>query len=408
MDSAVGRAITPSGWMTEKLLLGLPPREYMRGLLTPFNVIAAAILLAGVPAIAYRFAYGLGAATNLTQATPWGLWIGLDMLGGVALAAGGYTVAAAVYLFGLREYRPVLRAAVLTGFLGYILAVLGLMCDLGQPWRLPFPLFFSHGTTSVMFEVAWCISLYSLVLALEFAPAVFEWLGWRNIRAWLNRIMIGAVIFGVLLSTLHQSSLGALFLTAPHKIHPLWYSPFIPIFFFVSSIVAGLAMVIAESSLSHRLFRDRLDPRRHVDLDGITLGLGKAASVVLFVYFFLKVQGVAEGGHWALLATPYGHWFLVEMLGFVLLPCLLFAHGVRSANARLVRGTAVVAVLGVVLNRLNVSIVAYNWNAAERYVPSALEILTSLTIITIGILVFRWIVNRMPVLDEHPDYRGSH
>jgi Ni/Fe-hydrogenase subunit HybB-like protein len=330
------------------------------------------------------------------------------MLGGVALAAGGYTVAAAVYLFGLREYRPVLRAAVLTGFLGYILAVLGLMCDLGQPWRLPFPLFFSHGTTSVMFEVAWCISLYSLVLALEFAPAVFEWLGWRNIRAWLNRIMIGAVIFGVLLSTLHQSSLGALFLTAPHKIPPLWYSPFIPIFFFVSSIVAGLAMVIAESSLSHRLFRDRLDPRRHVDLDGITLGLGKAASVVLFVYFFLKVQGVAEGGHWALLATPYGHWFLVEMLGFVLLPCLLFAHGVRSANARLVRGTAVVAVLGVVLNRLNVSIVAYNWNAAERYVPSALEILTSLTIITIGILVFRWIVNRMPVLDEHPDYRGSH
>jgi Ni/Fe-hydrogenase subunit HybB-like protein len=408
MDSAVDRAITSSGWMTEKLLLGLPPREYVRGLLTPFNVIAAAILLAGVPAIAYRFAYGLGAATNLTQATPWGLWIGLDMLGGVALAAGGYTVAAAVYLFGLREYRPVLRAAVLTGFLGYILAVLGLMCDLGQPWRLPFPLFFSHGTTSVMFEVAWCISLYSLVLALEFAPAVFEWLGWRNIRAWLNRIMIGAVIFGVLLSTLHQSSLGALFLTAPHKIHPLWYSPFIPIFFFVSSIVAGLAMVIAESSLSHRLFRDRLDPRRHVDLDGITLGLGKAASVVLFVYFFLKVQGVAEGGHWALLATPYGHWFLVEMLGFVLLPCLLFAHGVRSANARLVRGTAVVAVLGVVLNRLNVSIVAYNWNAAERYVPSALEILTSLTIITIGILVFRWIVNRMPVLDEHPDYRGSH
>lgn len=405
-DRAASAAARP--WVRDKLLMGLSPQEYVRSLVTPGNAVAALILVVGLPVIAYRFVFGLGAATNLSQTTPWGLWIGLDVLSGVALAAGGYVLATTVYLFGLKAYYPVLRPAILTGFLGYFFVVVGLMVDLGQPWRIPYPVIRSYGVTSVMFLVGWHVFLYLTVQFLEFCPAVFEWLGWRRVRQWAAYLTIGATVFGVILSTLHQSALGALFLLAPTKLHPLWYSPFIPVFFFISSIAAGLTMVIVESALSHRIFRDQIHPDRHVDLDRITLGLGRAASVVLFTYFFLKLLGLADGGHWALLTTPLGLWFLVEVVGFVLVPCLLFARAVRRGDVTRVRAAAVVTVAGIVLNRLNVSIVAFNWNLADRYLPSWMEIVTSVTIITIGVLTFRWIVNRMPVLREHPEYAGVH
>lgn len=384
--------------VADRLLLGLSPKDYLRSLATPFDLVAAGILAVGVPVIAWRFWMGLGAATNLSQEVPWGLWIGFDMLCGVALAAGGYTLAAAVYVFGLRGYRPIVRAAVLTGFLGYVFAVVGLLCDLGQPWRIPYPIFVRWGTTSVMFEVGWCVFLYTIVLALEFIPAFFEWMGWSGLKRHAERIGIAAIVMGIVLSTLHQSSLGSLFLMAPHKVHPLWYSPLIPIFFFVSSIAAGLAMVVVESGLSHRLFRDRLDPGRPVNLDRITIGLGRATAIVLFAYFFLKLQGVAEGHHWSLLTTGWGAWFLLELVGFVLLPSLVLAWGARRGNVRVVRVGALAAVVGVVLNRLNVSVVAFAWDVETRYVPTWMEIVASLAIVTMGVVAFRWIVNRMPVL----------
>ncbi|MBI5548327.1 MAG: Ni/Fe-hydrogenase cytochrome b subunit [Deltaproteobacteria bacterium] len=383
------------------------PRAYLRGLLTPFNAVAGVILAVGIPVTIYRFVYGIGAVSNLSQTNPWGIWIGLDVASGVALAAGGYTLASAVFIFGLQKYRPVVRPAILTGFLGYIFVVIGLLADLGRPWNLPVPMVYSFGLTSVMFEVAWCVALYCTVLALELSPALFEWLGMKKARAWAVRIALALTVFGVVLSTLHQSSLGSLFLMARGKLHPLWYSPFIPIFFFVSSIAAGLSMVIVESGLSHRLFSARQTGGEHVDLDGITLGLGKAASVVLFAYFFAKLLGVADGQGWPLLSTPYGHWFLVELLGFVLVPCFLYAFGVRNRNVKLVRVAAAWTVLGVVLNRFNVSFIGYRWDQPDRYVPHWMEVAISLTIITVGILAFRWIVNRMPVLREHPDFRGS-
>jgi Ni/Fe-hydrogenase subunit HybB-like protein len=395
-------------WPREKLLMGLSVREYLRSLVTPFNAVAGLILLVGLPVIAYRFAFGIGAASNLSQVNPWGLWIGLDVLCGVALAAGGYLLACTVHIFGMKQYYPVLRPAILTGFLGYFFVVIGLMVDLGRPWRIPYPVIYSYGVTSVMFLVAWHVFLYLTVQFIEFCPAVFEWLGWKQVRRWAVKLTLAATAFGVILSTLHQSALGALFLMAPTKLHPLWYSPFLPIFFFISSIIAGLSMVIVESMLSHKIFHDQIDPKQEVDLDGITLGLGKAASVVLFTYFFLKLLGIADGGRWDLLATPLGHWFGVEMLVFVLLPSFLFAQGVRERNATLVRGTAVLTVIGIIVNRLNVAIVAFNWNLADRYIPSWMEIVTSVTIITIGLITFRWIVNRMPVLREHPEYQGMH
>lgn len=386
--------------LSDRLFLGSSARDYVRSHKNRWDVAIAIILLVGIPVIIYRFVFGLGAATNLSQATPWGLWIGFDMLCGVALAAGGYTLAAAVTLFGFKELRPVVRAAILTGFLGYVFAVIGLLCDLGQPWRIAYPLVYSWGTTSVMFEVGWCVALYTTVLAMEFLPAFFEWMGWAFPLRLLHRIEIGAIVLGIVLSTLHQSSLGSLFLMAPGKLHPLWYSPYLPVFFFVSSIAAGLSMVIFESGISHRLFHDRTDPDRPVDMDRIVLSLSRGAAVVLFAYVFLRLQGLADGENWHLLRTGWGALWLVEVVGFALLPSLMFAYGSRHGRVKLVRVAAIVAVLGVVLNRLDVSIIAFNWKHPNMYFPSWMELVGSVTIVTLGLVTFRWIVNRMPVLSR--------
>lgn len=408
MREMAHRPTAVQAWVTDKIFLGYTLGAYLRSLVTPFNAVAAAILAVGIPVTIYRFAYGLGAATNLSQTSPWGIWIGFDVLSGVALAAGGYTMAAAVYVFGMEKYRPVVRPAVLTGFLGYLFVVIGLLADLGSPWRLPVPIFVSHGTLSVMFEVAWCVALYLTVLGFEFLPPVFEWLGWSKLRARVISLALPATIAGLMLSTLHQSSLGALFLLAPGKMHPLWYSSYIPLFFFVSSIAAGLSMVMVESALSHRAFRDQMNPAKHVDLEAITLGLGRGAAVVLFCYLFLRVQGLIDSGRFDLLPTAYGAWFLFEILGFILAPAIVFAWAARNRRIGAIRWTAGWTVIGIIVHRLNISVIAMNWSRAEPYYPHWMEIVISVTIVTIGVLTFRWIVNRMPVLREHPEYPDAH
>jgi Ni/Fe-hydrogenase subunit HybB-like protein len=380
----------------------------LRKILTPFNVVAALVIATGIPLAIVRFTSGLGAVTNLSDANPWGLWIGFDVLSGVALAAGGFTLATAVHIFRLDRYLPIVRAAILTGFLGYFFVVVGLCFDLGRPWRLPYPLFGAFGVTSVMFEVGWCVALYLTVLFLEVSPAILEWLGWKRVRSWSMRLTIALGVSGMVLSTLHQSSLGSLFLIAPGRLHPLWYSPLLPVFFFVSAIAAGLAMVIVEGALSHVFLHDRVAPALRQDYDSLTLGLGKAAAVVLFAYFGIKVVGVASDHRWNLLTTPYGLLFLVEVLGFVLLPCVLFTWGYRNQRVRVVRVAAVLTVVGIVFNRLNVAVIALGWRADPVYTPSFTEVATSVVIVTTGIVVFRWIVRRMPILAEHVEYKWQH
>jgi Ni/Fe-hydrogenase subunit HybB-like protein len=376
---------------------------------TPFNVVVGVIVVVGLVLTVIRFTKGLDATTNLSNYNPWGIWIGFDLLVGVALAAGGYVTSAAVYIFGMKKYRTAVRPAILTGFLGYALVVFALHYDVGQPWRLPYPFLVSRGTTSLLFEVGACVALYLTVLFIEFSPAAMEWLGLKKARSIVVKLTMLLTIFGVILSTLHQSSLGALFLIAPSKLHPLWYSPYIPIYFFVTSTIAGLSMVIFESTLSHRYFKTRMDDAHRDGHNDLALGFGKAAAWVLAGYFVIKVIGVAADNNWHYLATGYGAWFLVEMIGFVALPAFLYAVGARDKNPKLIRWTAAWTVLGIIVNRFNVSMVAFNYHlpSGERYFPHWMEIGISVFIVTLGIVVFRFIVSRMPILYEHPDY-DSH
>lgn len=381
-----------------------------RSLLTPFNVVAGIIVLLGLIITFLRFTKGLGAVTNLSDYNPWGLWIGFDLLCGVALAAGGYVTSAAVYIFGLKKYHSAVRPAILTGFLGYALVVLALNYDVGRPWRLPYPFIIQQGTTSVLFEVGACVLLYLIVLFVEFTPSALEWLGLKKARNLILRLTMALTFLGVILSTLHQSSLGALFLIAPSKLHPLWYSQYIPVFFFVSSIIAGLSMVVFEGSLTHRYFADKMDEIHLKEKEDVVFGFGKAASFVLAGYFMIKVFGIAMDNNWHWLSTSWGAWFLVELLGFVALPSLLYATGVREKNIGLIKWTAAWTVLGIVVNRLNVGLIAFNWHLppSERYFPHWMEIALSVFVVTVGLIVFRFIVTHMPILYEHPDYKTPH
>ncbi len=403
MASAGATTLGQGSFVREKLLLGMTFPEYLRSLVTPFNLVAAAILAVGVPCLVYRFAAGLGASTNLSQAYPWGLWIGFDMMCGVVLAAGGFTIGASVQLLGLKDFHAIERPAILTAFIGYVMAVVGLLADLGRPWNIVMALV-NAGSASALFEIAWCVMCYTTVLLLEFTVPFFEWLGWRRVHAVLKKSLLALTVLSVMFSTMHQSALGSLFLLAPTKLHPLWYSPFIFIFFFISAILAGVSMVIVESMLSHKVFARRMEGQPHVDVDQLTLGLGKAGAIVAFAYFFLKLQGVIDGHAWGYLLTGYGALFLLETVGLALVPSLLFAWGARHGRVKAVRAAAVLTILGIVLNRLNVSIFAFNWQNPVRYVPSWMEVAVSLTLVTVGVLAFRWICNRMPILYEDPAF----
>jgi Ni/Fe-hydrogenase subunit HybB-like protein len=377
---------------------------------TPFNMVAGIIVVLGLIVTVLRFTGGLATVTNLSDYNPWGIWIGFDLLVGVALAAGGYVTSASCYIFGIKKYHSAVRPAILTGFLGYALVVLALHYDVGRPWRLPYPFLVQRGTTSLLFEVAACVALYLTVLFLESTPIALEWLGWKKARKLAVKLTLVLTIFGVVLSTLHQSSLGALYLIAPSKLHPLWYSSYIPIYFFISSIIAGLSMVIFEGSLAHRYLHDKMDATHIAERDGVVLGFAKTASWVLAGYFIIKVIGISVDNNWHLLGSGYGVWFMVELFGFVALPCFLYAVGVRDRNVTIIKWTAGITVIGVILNRFNVSMIAFNYHlpSSERYFPHWMEIVISLFIVTIGVLAYRFICTNMPVLFEHPEYKDSH
>lgn len=372
-------------------------------LLTPFNLVSVPIILAAAVILWFRFTQGLASVTNLSQDVPWGLWIGFDVVTGVAFAGGAYVITFLVYILGREKYHPIVRVTVLNGFLAYVFYAGALLLDLGRPWNVINPIIGnSFGVSSVLFLVAWHFMLYMMAAFIEFSPTVAEWLGFRKLRKILGGLTVGAVIFGVTLSMLHQSGLGALYLMAKGKIHPLWYSEFIPIYFFVSSIFAGLSLVIFEGTISRRVFRTRISEEHHASHDDIVLGLSKICAGTMFAYLFLKVLDLVHGQKLDLLATPMGHWYLLEVLGFVLVPMILFTEAVRWRSQALCKAGAVFALLGILMNRLNVSIIGFQWTAPVRYVPTAWEVVVTLGVVFSEIWVFRWVVNRMPVLSAPP------
>lgn len=394
----------PVPWLLDKICAGERPKEYFRGLITPLNIIAAMVVTAGLVLIVMRFTQGLATVTHASDEQPWGLFLSMGLFAGVPLSATGFVLGTAVYVFGMEDYHPVVKNAILLGLLGYFFAVVFLMIDLGRPWRIYYPMFISWGPASVMFLVAWHVALYLSVQFLEFSPALFEWLGLKSLRKWALKMTVGLTIFGIILSTLHQSALGAMFLLAPGKIHPLWYSQYIPWLFLTSAIATGLSMVIVVSALTLRFFRHRLGFHYVVNMDKMTLGMGKAAAFVLLTYLAFKLIALGAANNWHLLATSWGAWFLVELLGFAALPCALLAIGSRQENVGMVRFGAFATIVGVIMNRLNISLIAFNWNLPHREIWNTNEAIVVVAVFTIEVLVYRWIVNRMPILADHPDY----
>ena len=370
-------------------------------LLTPFNIISIPVIITGIILIVIRFWKGIGSVTNLTQEVPWGLWIGFDVVTGVAFAGGAYVITFMVYILNMKKFHSIVRVTVLNGFLAYLFYAGALLLDLGKPWNVVNPIIGnSFGTSSVLFLVAWHFLLYMIAELIEFSPAVAEWLGAKRAHRILSGMTLGAVIFGITLSTLHQSGLGALFLMARDKIHPLWYSEFIPIMFFVSSTFAGLSMVIFEGSISQRVFSDQISEANRKAHHGILHSLSKICAVAMFAYFTLNVLVFVHEKRWGLLNTPMGYWYLTEMLGFVLFPMILYFISYRKRHVTLIKIAALITMAGIIINRLNISVIGFKWDAATRYYPSWMEITVTLAVIFTEIWIFRWVIRRMPVLRE--------
>jgi Ni/Fe-hydrogenase subunit HybB-like protein len=359
---------------------------------TVWRVIFVAILLSGLYATYLRVVYGLGGSTNLSDQFPWGIWIGFDVMCGVALAAGGFTLVAMVHIFNIRTYHPVLRPAILTAFLGYMLVVVGLLFDLGRPDRLWHPLVMWN-PHSVMFEVAWCVTLYTTVLFLEFLPMVFERFGWFKPLAWIHKISVPLMILGVLLSTLHQSSLGSLFLIVPSKEYPLWYSPLLPLLFYVSSIAAGMAMVIFESWHSSRAFG------RALELP-LLASLARVLAVVLSVFLWIRFLDLANRHVLGLLAVNrIETWlFLLESALLIVPMFLLFMRRVRTSPGALY-SCAVMVLFGFVANRLNVGITGLEAGSGTHYFPKWSELAITLSIVAAGFAIFRMVAHYFPVFE---------
>src|SRR5512139_559231 len=284
------------------------------------TIIVMALIAVGLYSAFYRFQHGLGGATNLSDDVPWGLWVAFDVLAGVALAAGGFGITAAVYIFNMKKYKPIARPAILTAFVGYAIVLVGLAIDVGKPisaWR---PLIFWQ-PHSVMFEVFWCITIYTTVLAFEFAPSFLERVKWETPLKIIHILHYPLVIAGIVLSFLHQSSLGGFFLIMPSKLSHLWYTPNLPYLFYLSAIAAGLAMVSVEGVVSSRALK------RNVDEMPILQGLGRGARITLIIYLVAKIADMTYQGNWPLLfaGTKASFFWSVEIIVGVIVPIVLYS-----------------------------------------------------------------------------------
>jgi len=362
-------------------------------ILQPWRILAIVILILGAIGVYRRFALGLGASTNLNDTFPWGLWISFDVLCGVGLAGGGFTLSAIVYIFRLEKYKPLARPAVMTAFIGYLLVIGGLLLDIGLPWRLWHPLVF-HNHHSVMFEVALCVMAYTTVLAAEVSAMVFERLKKERAARIAHMFTLPLAIAAVCLSMLHQSSLGTVFLLMPGRLHELWYSPVLPFLYFISAIGVGLSMTIVESTLSARAFGRCIEAK-------VLQGVARMGVYVYLAYVALRFGDLAVRGqlHHVLDFDRASFFFLVEIsLGFVI-PMMLFVMPKIRRNTRWLYHAAQLAVFGFIVNRMNMGITGFEVVEGVGYTPSWEEVSVTLSLVTVGVIMFNLAGRFLPVFE---------
>jgi Ni/Fe-hydrogenase subunit HybB-like protein len=383
----------------EKLLLGLTPKEYLaQALRNPFNWILAAIYAVGIPILIGRFIFGLGWATHSSYDYPWGVFLAWGLFTMVPLSASGFMMGTTVELFGRKDFKSIERLGLLNGLLGYLFAVVFLQVDLGQPRRLIYPMFFSLGPAAVLFLVAWHVATYLSCQVAELVPAFAEWMGLPRAKKFIKSIVLGLTVAGIILSTLHQGALGALFTYAPGKVHPLWYSsPFQWFHFLCSAVFAGLSMLIVVSTLTKWFMRWRCDDEFLDNLDRLTLGIAKGASMALATYLVIKVIAIAHDNDWGYLLSGWGQWFLLEITVGVVAPLVLFTMAIRRGSPGLARLAAFIAVGGIVMNRLNTALITFNWDLYQE-IPHWREVMIAVTVYATYIVVYRAVLARMPIL----------
>lgn len=369
-----------------------------------FKVGVFFIAVGAVVAI-YRFIFGIGAVTNLSDGSPWGLWIAFDVVIGIALAAGGFTTAALVYIFNKGKYSPLVRPAVLTAMLGYGLAGFSIVLDVGRWWQVYNPVLPGNWQgNSAMFEVAICVMLYLTILIIEFIPVATE--RWKKndkgflktisvfIEPLLNKIILLFIILGVVVSTLHQSSLGSLMLLAKYKLHPLWFTPWLPLMFLISAIAVGFPVVVVESTISSRTFKTK--PENH-----LLKGLLKFTPWVLGLYLILRIWDVIYYGKISMLLSTMGLLYVVELSLFAIIPLILLNLKSYKDNPGKMMNISMFIIAGLMLNRLNTYLIAFKtrpgWGA---YFPSIGEILISTMLISILFVGYKVLANYFPVLTK--------
>jgi Ni/Fe-hydrogenase subunit HybB-like protein len=373
--------------------------------ISPLPLVLLALMGIAFVIAMLRYANGIGAISNLGNSYPWAFWISFDLFTGVAISSGGFLMAATVYIFELKQFKPLLRPSILTAFLGYIMVVIALLVDLGHPERIWYMLIHMNGT-SVLLEIGLCVMTYLAVLAIEFAPVLFEGLKWQKFAHLIHHYIMPFVILGVVLSTLHQSSLGSLLLIQPAKLFPLWWTPILPVLFFTSAITIGLGMIILESSLSTRYFQRGLETH-------LLEKLAKVIPIVLAIYAVIKFGQLTIAGDLKYLFTSglMSILFWAEILIGVVIPIVLFSiKRIRQSDNGLLIG-AIILLLGMILNRFDVSWFAVKHPDPMTYIPTFMannvhyfpslpEVLVSIGIFAGGILAFGLAVKYLPVFEE--------
>jgi Ni/Fe-hydrogenase subunit HybB-like protein len=368
------------------------PRPLGGNLLTPFTLLLGTLAAIAAVILLYRFFYGLGAVTNLSDGYPWGIWIAYDVMVGSAFACGGYAMALLVYIFNKGEYHPLVRPALLASLFGYTLAGASVIFDLGRWWNVWHIFWPGYAqVNSVMFEVAVCITAYIVVMWIEFSPVFLEKFGMRDARKKLSKVLF--IALGVLLPSMHQSSLGSLLVIFGEQIHPLWQSGMLlPLIYLMTAILLGFAVVIFEATLSSTGFGRPLETKVLTPLSKIMFGLLAAYVAVRVADLLLRgALGTAFAATWQ------AFWFWVEMACFVAPLVLLASESARRSAAKLFI-SAVLLMLGGFLLRINGFLVGYMTGDGWHYFPSFAELMVTVGLIAFEILAYIVIVRKFPVL----------